>query len=262
MPTINFTSEFSLNDGLVISPSKLLEYYFHGISICTKDGKRITEETIAQKIKTAQEMVETTLSIKLKKQIVSESRDFVKDEYHSWGFLQVTYPVRNVMNLKGFVSTVLQTEFPLEWTSVFKETDEKLLQRTIHIVPAGQTTGQTNSVIFVGITPNAGFFGIAGVPNYWEIEYCTGFDKVPAELLDLVGKLAAMQVFAITGDIVLGSGIASQSLGFDGLSQSINTTQSAENSAHSARIRQYKYEIKHDLPRLINFYKGITFISM
>lgn len=261
MPTLNFSSKFDKNNDLVITSAKLLEYYFHGISICTKDGRRITEDTINQKIRTAQELLEKTLSIKLKKQIIREDRAFIRSEYEAWGHIQVTYPVRKVHEMNGFVNTTLQTKFPLEWVSNFESNDESLFQRLINIVPAGGLA-VTNSVVYVGITPNAGFFGASAVPNYWKLAYCTGFDKVPNDLLDVIGKLAAMQVFAITGDIVLGSGIASQSLSFDGLSQSINTTQSAENSAHSARIRQYQKELKEDLPRLINYYKGINLNSM
>lgn len=258
MPTINFTTKFAKNGETVLTPAKLLELYFHGISICTKDGRRITDDTLNQKIKAAQEFVEKTLSIKLKKQLVTETRQFVRTEYESWGHLQMTYPVREVLEMNGFISTTLQTKYPLEWVSEFKSSDESLFQRIISIVPAGHSATM-NSVVYVGITPNAGFFGAASVPNYWNVVYCTGFNKVPQDILDVVGKVAAMQIFAITGDIVLGSGIASQSLSFDGLSQSINTTQSAENSAHSARIRQYQNELKKEIPRLINYYKGITF---
>ena len=260
MSQINFNTTFGKNEGLIMSPSSLLEKYFHGISICTKDGKRIPEDTIKQKILAAQRMVETSMSIKLQRTVVSETRDFLKQEYDYWGFMQVTYPVAQVLELTGFLGLTKQTEYPLEWTSTFEESEQDLLRRTIHIVPAGAVTAQTNSIIFVGITPNAGFYGVPSIPNYWTIKYCTGFERVPAELFDLVGKIASIQLFAITGDIVLGSGIASQSLGLDGLSQSIQTTQSAENSAHSARIRQYQSELKVDIPRLVNYYKGISFM--
>lgn len=260
MGQLDFNTTFGKNEGLIISPSSLLERYFHGISICTKDGKRIPEDTIKQKIFTAQRMVETAMNIKLDRVVVSESRDFVKNEYDHWGFMQLTFPVKKVLSLIGWLGTTKQTEFPLEWTSKFEESEEDLLRRTVHIVPSGSVTAQTNSVVFVGITPNAGFYGTPNVPNYWRVKYCTGFNNIPTELIDLVGKIAAIQIFAITGDIVLGSGIAAQSLSLDGLSQNISTTQSAMYSAHSARITQYKDELKLDIPRLTNYYKGINFM--
>ena len=80
---------------------------------------------------------------------------------------------------------------------------------------------------------------------------------------DVIGKLASIGIFNIAGDIVLGqAAIANYSLSIDGLSQSIGTTMSAENSAYSARIRMYKDEIKDSLNRLRNYYRGVGVISM
>jgi hypothetical protein len=260
MGQLSFTTSLGKNEGLVISPSSLLEQYFHGISITTKDGRSVPESTIKQKILAAQEMVSNALNVKLTKQIHTEDRDFIKDEYHNWGYMQVTYPVRDVLEMTGYINTTKQTEFPLTWTSQMGSSDVKNLKRTIHIVPAGSTTPQVNSVVYLGIAPNLGYWGLGRVPNYWHIKYCTGFDEIPADVLQLIGKIASIQLFAITGDIVLGSGIAGQSLSYDGLSQSIETTQSAENSAHSARIRQYQGELKTEMPALKDYYNGIKFM--
>jgi len=262
MGQLSFITSVGKNEGLTISPSSLLEQYFHGISITTKDGRSIPEETIKQKILAAQEMVENVLNVKMTRQIYSENRDFHKDEYHNWGFMQVTYPVRSVLEMSGFIGTTKQTEFPITWVSQMESSDPKNLKRTIQIVPAGSTTPEVNSVVYMGIAPNLGYWGLGRIPNYWTVQYCTGFDEIPADVLQVIGKLAAIQVFAITGDIVLGSGIAGQSLSYDGLSQSIDTTQSAENSAHSARIRQYQGELKTEMAGLKSFYNGIKFLAV
>ena len=65
--------------------------------------------------------------------------------------------------------------------------------------------------------------------------------------------------FNIGGDLILGAGIASMSLGIDGLSQSVATTSSAENSGFSSRIIMYNKEIKSTLEKLKGIYKGINF---
>lgn len=262
MPKLQLIASYGKNNGLIFSPSELLEQYLHGISICTRDGRAMTEEAIAEKIRIAQKAVEQYLSIKFNRQVVEESRDFVRGDYKAWGFIKVTYPVRQVLDLTGFISTTRQIEFPGSWVSFEVTSEEDLLYRTIHIVPAGSDTTHTNSVIFSGITPNAGFFGVQNIPNYWRIKYCTGFKVVPANVRDAVGKFAVMQILAVLGDILLGAGIASQSLSFDGLSQSISTTQSAENSAYSARIKQYADELKREMPKMKDWYKGLQFMSM
>ena len=50
--------------------------------------------------------------------------------------------------------------------------------------------------------------------------------------------------------LIIGAGIANQSLSIDGLSQSIGTTSSAENSGYSARIKSYQTEIKETVGRI------------
>jgi len=72
----------------------------------------------------------------------------------------------------------------------------------------------------------------------------------------VIGKLAAINIFHQLGDIILGAGIASQSLGIDGLSQSISTTSSATNAGYGARITGYLADLKQARVDLKNKYDG------
>lgn len=262
MPQINFKMKYGKNSNLVISPSEILERYFFGISICTANGERLPNETILQKIRAAQTFLSNYLQIKFGKEIVKENPDFIRQEWMGWGFLGTQYPVNNVFQLEGYLNTIKQITYPSDWVSVHSPNEQKLLHRQIHLVPAGTNTPMNNSVVYAGISPHLGFMGMYNIPNYWTICYCSGFDEIPEDLADTIGKIASMQLFAILGDILLGAGIASQSLSFDGLSQSIATTQSAENSAFSARVRQYQGELKKDLPNMKDFYLGINWMAM
>lgn len=261
MPQIVLSISYGKNTGLMFSPTELINQYLHGIPLCTRDGREIPQNTIREKIRAAQAQVEQFLSVKLERQILEETRDFVRSDYFNWGFMKVTYPVRCVTDLTGFIASTRQVEFPMSWVSSKYTTDDTLLYRTIHIVPAGSDTPNTNSVVFVGITPNAGFFGVQNIPNYWRIEYCSGFDVVPANLREAVGKLASIQLLALAGDILLGAGITSQSLSMDGLSQSISTTRSSNSSIYAARIKQYSDELSKNLLEMRDWYKGINFLA-
>ena len=97
------------------------------------------------------------------------------------------------------------------------------------------------------------------IPDYWDLQYITGFDldHLPMDLLNLVGKLATFGPLGIAGDLILGAGIASQSLSVDGLSQSIGSTSSATNAGYGARLVQYQKEIKDAIPRLKLVYDEI-----
>lgn len=247
---------------LTYSATELLQQFFFGIDTCTKDGEVLADSVIENFIRSAQEKVENYLMVKLFPQKIVEERDFIRGDWQEWGFLKMSYPVRTVCSLNGFLNKIRQIEYPIGWVSEQDPNRENLFIRNVHLVPAGSQAPTTNSVVYVGITPHLGFAGMTNIPNYWTVEYITGFVRVPYDIRLAIGKLAAMEIFALLGDILLGAGIASQSLSVDGLSQTIQTTQSAENSAYSARIRQYAGELKLDLPRLHQFYKGISFNAM
>lgn len=65
-----------------------------------------------------------------------------------------------------------------------------------------------------------------------------------------------------TLDLVLGAGIANQSVSIDGLSQSIGTTQSAMFGAASARCEEYRKDIELLVPVLRQKYQGIKMVIL
>ena len=74
-------------------------------------------------------------------------------------------------------------------------------------------------------------------------------DTLPADLKHAIGiKGATLLLLHVAGDLILGAGIASQSLSVDGLSQSVDTTSSAMYNGYSARAhdlgKQYEGVIK------------------
>ena len=73
-----------------------------------------------------------------------------------------------------------------------------------------------------------------------------GFEqnRIPTIINNAIGLIAALRILSIAGDLVVGAGIASSSVGIDGLSQSIGTTASAMYGAYSARMEDYKNELK------------------
>lgn len=262
---LTLSAKYRRSGGLVLSPSELQSIYFYGINIQDKSGKELDQETYRFFIQAAQQEVEKHLGIKLSKQIVTESLDFYGDEFRAFGYIQTTYPVVKPIKLTGFLGQVQQLEYPSQWLSSRKTSDGETYYRRIFIVPTQQATvSQTGvSMLYSGVLPNIGMLNWNHIPNYWSVTYCTGFEKIPRDIVDVVGKLASIGIFNIAGDLVLGTaGIANYSLSIDGLSQSIGTTSSAENSAYSARILMYQKEIKETLRRLESYYRNVSMISM
>lgn len=258
MPSITFSVQYQKNLGQAISASELIQLYFFGTPPVDPMGNRIDDQTLTQYIDSAQRQIENYLSLKFQRICVVENRDYVYDDWIQWNYMPTTYPVVAPLGLRGYANSSLQLDYPVEWLSSKKQSpDEDLYHRIINLVPI---TGSGATVVNgpVGMAPYIGFFGNKTVPNYWEVKYVTGFNKIPADILETIGKTAAISVFTILGDIALGAAIASKSIGIDGLSQAVSSTASAMYSAYSARIGQYEKDIERLKRGLKDRYVGIT----
>jgi len=266
MPTITYETKYRKNDGLVISPEELTSLYFYGISTRAKDGSEISNDTLRMYIMAAQQEIEKYLEIRFNKQFVEHTQTYFKDDY--WGgfpILPTKLPVTKALSFIGFLNGVEQIKYPLDWLNI-KTDSEGHYYKKIHLIPTGSTTSRANAdIILTGITAYLGLTSYGQVPNYFHIQYITGFDydQVPMDLINVVGKFAAIGVFAILGDIILGApGITGMSLGMDGLSQSINTMMSPSGGGYASRCKQYAAEIDVTLKRLRLFYKSFNISSL
>ena len=103
-------------------------------------------------------------------------------------------------------------------------------------------------------------------PQLWSVDYVAGVDEndktFPTALLqEAIYKRAACGILNVWGDLILGAGIASQSVSIDGVSQSIGTTQSAMFGGASARIESYTKDINEQiLPSLKMKFSGIRMV--
>lgn len=259
MGQLSLKVRYQKNSDLAFSPDEIKSRYFLGIPITDPDGNSMSDDDIRYFIEVAQREMENYLAIKISKQVYEEQRDFRQDDWKKWGHIDTTFPVRKPITLQGFLNTTLQIDYPTEWLSSKQASDEKF-NRTINLVPIhGAANSLSNNVIYAGIAPMVGYFGNSQIPNYWKVVYLSGFDKVPADILDAIGKLAAINIFHQLGDLIAGAGIASKSIGVDGLSQSISTTSSATNAGYGARIIGYTKDLERVLPRMSQVYKGLTF---
>jgi hypothetical protein len=257
--SMKFEIDFNVSD-LIMTPEELINNYLFGLDIRDKNGQVIPYETYTFFIKAAQQEIEKSWSLKFLPQLVFDQCHFWRDDYVNWTILLTMYPVRKAFSMQGFVNTTKQISYPKEWLSVNKHPAD-LPMRQINLVPVSSRTAQTSSVYF-GITPHLGFYGYNTIPNYWVSLYCTGFSEVPNDLKHFIGRMAAIPILDIGGSLILGAGIASMSVGLDGLSQSISTTSSAENHGYSSTIKSYQTQMKEQRPILEGIYKGIIMQSL
>ncbi|NCB02938.1 MAG: hypothetical protein EOM67_12330 [Spirochaetia bacterium] len=265
MPTLTLTFKYRKNEDLILSPSEIQETYLYGVTIQDKSGKDLSSEVYRFYIQSAQQELEKYLGIKFKMQVISESLDFYGDDFRSFLYTPTTYPVVKPVSLTGFLGQVKQLQYPSQWLVSRKTSDGETYYRKLFVVPTQSATVQTQgvSMLYSGVLPNVGMMNWKYIPNYWTAEYVTGFEKVPRDIMDVVGKIATIGILNVAGDIVLGTAaLANYSLSIDGLSQSIGTTMSATNAAYGARILQYSKEIKDSLEKLKSYYRGMEMISM
>lgn len=246
-----------------MSPTELQENFLFGIPTCSSDGRKLSSSAMLQHILNAQSLVEDLFSLKLTKQVIEENRDFVRQEFMSWGYIRTMYPVVHIDNLEGWINDVCQITYPKEWLSIKKQEDIAIY-RNVYLIPnTGSKNGATmtqNSLIYNGLSPHLGWFGQSYIPNYWRPRYVTGWDKIPADLLEFVAKIAAINILSVLGDVLYGVGITSISVSLDGVSQNTPLTRSGQGGMFAGRIKQYIDDMNDRLiPTLKSKYRGIPF---
>ncbi len=228
--------------------------YLFGIPLVDDDGNEYPTRNIDKWIAKSVSWLENELHIKIAPTSISETHDYHLDEYQEFCYIQLyNYPVVSVESLIAEYAGQPVMTFPADWIHVYKNSGQLQLVPTTGSL-SQVLLGQGNGVLLPLITSR-----LTQMPHLFKVDYTAGFadEAVPGDIVDIIAMKACIGVMNIMGDILLGAGIASQSISIDGLSESIGTTQSAENSAYSARIRQYERQIKTQLPNLRDRYKGI-----
>lgn len=263
MPKLRLKIQYNKNEGLVVSPSELREHYLFGIPVCTTDGRKMSASTIKQHISTAQKRIENLFSIRLNRQVIKESKDYIREEWFVWSYVKSTFPIVYLDDLKGYIQDSNQVTYPKEWLSI-KKTENVAVWRNLYVIPNSASEHGAkmtqNSIIYNGVTPHLGYFGRSYIPNYWRLKYITGWKagEIPDDLMDMICKFAAINVLAVIGSYLYGAGFASFSVSLDGVSQNF-PLKSGRFGIFSDRIELYTQDINDMMQNMKYIYKGITF---
>lgn len=266
MAQLTFNIKYRKNTGLVISVAELWELFLYGIKIQGGEGSNFSDESMRFYLVAAQREIENYYNLKFIKQLADQTITYYRTDYwQTFPILQTNYPVREPLSMIGMLNKMEQIVYPQGW--LFCEYDTLMGQgkRRISVVPTGSSTRGNAEIILTGITSQVGMQRFNMIPDYWRIQYITGWDvdQMPMDLINVVGMVASFGPLGIAGDLILGSaGIASQSLSIDGLSQSISTTASATSAGYGARLIQYEKQIKETAGRLKLVYDQPKFMVM
>lgn len=235
----------------------LKKRYLHGVDFKANDGTELTSKAFQFYISEAISWLEHELETTIVPTQYTETHDYRAEEYEAWSFIQ--------LRRKPIIS-VDEVQFRLQKDSAFTSIPDDWIRLESHVgqIQIAPTSGGLSSINFsqsaflprlMMITPDW--------PSFFRIVYTAGFerDKIPAIISHVIGMKAAIQALNIAGELILGAGIASQSLSIDGLSQSIGSTASASYSGYGARIELYENDIKTAMQTLRRYY-GKTFKSV
>ena len=242
----------------VVSVDQLKTDYLFGLDLTDDHGTPYPNSLYEKFIKSAVAWLEHRLDLPIRiKVIEDEMHDFYREDYNKYIWMKLLEaPVISVEQVRMVLpgEQVVQT-FEDEWVHIQKHSGQ--LQLVPGIGSAGSILLGAAGAYIAMIHRNNRF-----VPDVFRVDYTAGFEagKVPADIIDLIGKKASFGPLNIAGDLLGGAGIASQSISVDGLSQSFNTTSSATNAGYGARLVQYSKEIKELLPMLEKYYKGIRMV--
>lgn len=225
----------------LVTVDKLKSTYLFGVKILDSTGVAPTIEFYQQALETAISYMEHYLDISITPVVqYTEYKDYHLNDYAEWGYMTLNnYPIIQVNSLKMVYfrdedgEPVTVQEIPSSWIRLQPH------DGIIRLIPNTRFPAQLQ------ISETGSFFPeilrATEIPHLWQINYDYGFcnGHVPVLLNQAIGLIAAIICLIPAGHLILGAGIAGTSISLDGLMQSIQTTQSAENSGFSATIKDY-----------------------
>ena len=246
----------------IISADEIKTNYLFGLDLTDDDGSELPDSLYEWYARSAVDLLESQLDIAIRTQVFDETatdgeaterQDFLMQEYYKYIWLQLNRrPVISVQEIKLVLPNDQEViSFDMSWVQLNKEAGQ------VMIIPASgsiavTTLGQSGAwlPLIYGWTDF--------IPDVFHVKYTAGFtNEVPAALKNLIGMMASIGPLAVLGDLIIGAGIAEQSLNMDGLHQAIRSTASATNSGFGARIRQYLSQIRQERRDLYRYYRGI-----
>jgi hypothetical protein len=249
-------SAFGKNESLLTVKDLKIRYLF-GVDLTDEQGNEIPQETLQHFIDSAVSYMEHKLDIIITPRTFEENYDYRQVDYTAFNFLQLKKrPAIEVTEIKAqFPNNRDLVNYPEEWFVLEKESAQ------IQLSPV---EGTFNGLI---VTQGGSYVPLLfGTRDYWphlfKVTYRAGFcdDQIPVIINEMIGLQAAISIFEILGDLVLGPGVAGESVNIDGASVSKNLTASAMYSAYSARIESYRKKLDEYTDVAKKYYNAIPVV--
>lgn len=231
-----------------------------------RTGEHLPDAFYKAKLESAVAQVEKMLDIVILPRVVSEHHDFYRNDFESFMYIHTHHkPILQVENVRLEYGGGTVFNYPTKWWRVYK------LYGQLEMLPTLMMGGDNLSLanVYSGYPMVAGIPSLVGNSNYapqmFHVEYVAGMlppsrrgvtqpHELHPDLWNLIIKIALREVFEQWGRLIIGAGIANMSISIDGISQSIDTTQSAMYGGASADIEQLDKDIKILYDTLKSYY--------
>lgn len=229
-----FGATMSFDD---LTAKYLLDNYLTGFVFAGSDGQELPPKWYEDKIANAIVALESAAGVDvLQREVTGERHDYHVSDYLNYAFAKLfRSPVQSVQQVRAVYPTGQTIQvFPSDWVRLDSASGQ------IHLVPTSGSLAQVTLGGGNGYLPFV-FAGVSYLPQLWEVDYVSGFpaDALPRDVAKAVCKLASVEILVVMSDLVGPLGVASSSLGLDGMSQSI----ARQLPAFKARIDQYRAEL-------------------
>lgn len=246
----------------ILSVQMLKSIWLFGVPLKDEAGNPMPDLAYEHYIRAAVGWVSRMLDLPIIPVVYTEDvplkLDFIRQDYYKYIRLKVhEYPILSVESIKLVLPTNVEViSFDPTWWQIQDFSGQLEIlpgSGSIAVITLGQT-GAWLPLIY-GWTDF--------IPMVFRVAYTAGFPKgkVPPEIIDLIGKVAAIGPLNIIGDIVgLGPGITGKTLNTDGLMSRVDASGRGRYSGYSARILAYWSEINATVIRLRQYYRGIPLV--
>lgn len=235
-------------------------------------GKEYPDAFYTEMINKAVAKTEKEFDIVVRPRIRHERLDFNQTEFNSYVALR-TYerPIIQVDELKFIFNNQSTYDFPDEWLKVTArygqievqpnfmmgfDSSYNMLGLSMFEAPSEQDLLDPNSYGSTQFAPQmVGCTYIAGMLPQKANEVGINSDIfIQPDLVAYIAKDAAIEVLERWGRLILGAGISGYSATIDGISTSVDSTQSAENTGSSADIKLIQEDMKDMRSALQSYY--------
>lgn len=259
-------------DDYGLSPAEVKKLMF-GLRVQDPEtGKEMDDVFYTNAIESALSLVEQDLDIAIFPRPLVERHDYTEPEFQSYQYTHTRKrPIIQVDYVGISHNDQRLTHYPRDWWNVYN------LPGHIEIMPSAfsQVMGQGRSglpyPVFGGNMMNSHanrpIVGKGYAPQLMEVHYIAGmlprgsafYNKeieMPASLEKLILKYTVREIFQLWGRLLVQPGLAGTSITIDGITESVNTTQSAMYSAVSADIQQVNDDIQELTASLRKYFGG------